>query len=488
MPESATLEEDFKSFLDACPQGLQAREIHILECLFGLKGQSPKTLEKVGSDLGLTRERVRQLRERALKRLREGLLSASPRALTLVRGVLSDRGGICDLMTLAVDITNVLPATVYDPAAYLRWLIQLSAEPEMRVLGQQTVVGPPITSQGLERARCLVQQVLSRNSGLTIEALCSELAKVWPDVDAVLLSEHARYLGRLEGREVLGGLFAKRPWSRADWAEFVLEQEGRPLHFRALTRRVNQVSRRTFSETGFNTMLNATRTFVRVGAGDFGLTKWGAKRYGRFDEVIAGYLGAQGRAVHENQIKEDLLKTYTVKESTVTAMLHWFPNKFVYFGGGYWALVGQEPGLDGELEFRIEQHLQAVDRAIGIDELEERLFRDSPPTGRPTSELRRTLYLSEKFRQVGSWANPKFLSAADVKAPPEERAVHLATRVLQDFKHPMSLGELVARISQRFFRGRYAPSLENMKMRLSANPDVEELEGLYRLRGKHIFS
>jgi len=39
---------------------------------FGLDGQTPQTLEELGTDLGITRERVRQLELRALRLLREG--------------------------------------------------------------------------------------------------------------------------------------------------------------------------------------------------------------------------------------------------------------------------------------------------------------------------------------------------------------------------------------------------------------------------------
>jgi RNA polymerase primary sigma factor len=37
---------------------------------FGLDGQPPQTLEQVGAELGVTRERVRQLESRALRELR----------------------------------------------------------------------------------------------------------------------------------------------------------------------------------------------------------------------------------------------------------------------------------------------------------------------------------------------------------------------------------------------------------------------------------
>jgi RNA polymerase primary sigma factor len=48
---------------------LNDRMRHVLELRFGLNGQVPKTLEEVGNELGVTRERVRQLESRALREL-----------------------------------------------------------------------------------------------------------------------------------------------------------------------------------------------------------------------------------------------------------------------------------------------------------------------------------------------------------------------------------------------------------------------------------
>jgi RNA polymerase primary sigma factor len=51
---------------------LPMRDAKVLRLYFGLDGGREHTLEEIGSMLGVTRERVRQLRDRALKRLREG--------------------------------------------------------------------------------------------------------------------------------------------------------------------------------------------------------------------------------------------------------------------------------------------------------------------------------------------------------------------------------------------------------------------------------
>jgi RNA polymerase primary sigma factor len=51
--------------------GLIPREQLILRLRYGLSGENEHTLEQIGQILSLSRERVRQLEARALKRLRE---------------------------------------------------------------------------------------------------------------------------------------------------------------------------------------------------------------------------------------------------------------------------------------------------------------------------------------------------------------------------------------------------------------------------------
>ena len=62
------LSEEIESALRTLPP----RDAKVLRLYFGLDGGREHTLEEIGGMLGVTRERVRQLRDRALKRLRDG--------------------------------------------------------------------------------------------------------------------------------------------------------------------------------------------------------------------------------------------------------------------------------------------------------------------------------------------------------------------------------------------------------------------------------
>jgi RNA polymerase primary sigma factor len=69
-PEAATAEQLQSVELRQALDQLEPRLRDVLERRFGLAGSNPQTLEHIGRELGITRERVRQLETRALKELR----------------------------------------------------------------------------------------------------------------------------------------------------------------------------------------------------------------------------------------------------------------------------------------------------------------------------------------------------------------------------------------------------------------------------------
>jgi len=69
-PDADVLRNSARQQLEEVLENLDERELKIIRLYFGLDGSESLTLEQIGGLMGLTRERVRQLKERALGKLR----------------------------------------------------------------------------------------------------------------------------------------------------------------------------------------------------------------------------------------------------------------------------------------------------------------------------------------------------------------------------------------------------------------------------------
>ena len=69
-PYEATSQRMLKENVDEVLNALSDREAKVLKMRFGLNGSRPMTLEEVGQKFGVTRERIRQIEAKALRKLR----------------------------------------------------------------------------------------------------------------------------------------------------------------------------------------------------------------------------------------------------------------------------------------------------------------------------------------------------------------------------------------------------------------------------------
>ncbi|MBY6063168.1 RNA polymerase sigma factor RpoS [Pseudidiomarina sediminum] len=72
-PEGVMQSDDLKQHIVEWLASLNSKQREVLARRFGLMGYEPATLEDVGREIGLTRERVRQIQVEALRRLRDML-------------------------------------------------------------------------------------------------------------------------------------------------------------------------------------------------------------------------------------------------------------------------------------------------------------------------------------------------------------------------------------------------------------------------------
>ncbi len=78
-PDSDLIDESLKLQIECTLETLTKREAQIVRLYFGLGYEQPLTLEEIGERFNLTRERIRQIKEHALRRLRHASRSKALR-------------------------------------------------------------------------------------------------------------------------------------------------------------------------------------------------------------------------------------------------------------------------------------------------------------------------------------------------------------------------------------------------------------------------
>jgi|SRR5690606_2040184 len=70
-PDKNLIDDSLKEEINIVLRTLTQRESDVINLYYGLGGKNPMTLDEIGEGLGLTRERVRQIKEKALLRLKK---------------------------------------------------------------------------------------------------------------------------------------------------------------------------------------------------------------------------------------------------------------------------------------------------------------------------------------------------------------------------------------------------------------------------------
>jgi hypothetical protein len=332
--------------------------------------------------------------------------------VVLLRALVASEGGLIDIPSVVGRMGELVPSGPYRFGPYIHLLLSLDACPGTRLLPPRLLIDEAVDVSRVEAALHALEVALQGTPGVLLESLIAAAENVLEAEDDNRLESQVKCLANQVGKEVLPGLYSSRSWRREDYAQFVLEQHGSPLHFTELAHRVSCLAGKNLHPAGFDTMLNGSQLFVRVGAGDFALAKWGARRYGRFDEVIQRYLASGRIAEHIETIKGALLRHYTVAETTVQAMLASARNTFRYYGGGYWGLVGYTPLIEPVLVERVVTVLTESSEALSAPDIERRVAEQLGPRGFSAGEVRRAIYVSPRFRCIGGPARRRFLLAA----------------------------------------------------------------------------
>lgn len=316
MEQKAKMIEQTEKLLAA----LDARSRDIIARRFGLNGGKRETLEDIGKEYGITRERVRQIESHTKKTLASLREQVSEIAMA-IEAIFSEHGGVM----AELHITQTIEADANVVHFYLHVL------PEYDYVTTNELFHPHWHHQKHEHAHAdeivtTAREILdSRKTPITEEELVS------------LIQSKLQQLGNLPTSRIVAALIASkdiertvfRQWGLADWAEVsprgvgdkayaVLRRGGKPTHFREIARLISEAefdSKQANPQTVHNELIKDER-FVLVGRGLYGLKEWGYMP-GTVADVLEAILRKVGHSMSRDELVEEVLKQRIVKKNTI---------------------------------------------------------------------------------------------------------------------------------------------------------------------------
>jgi hypothetical protein len=295
----------YKKICQDLISALKEREREVILRRFGLGGRERETLQSIGNDLGITRERVRQIEEVALKKIKPKLKDHR----RLFDGFLSYFGKFGNarreekvLEELGGEEKNELVFLLSLDGRFLRanenndfhsfWAIGEESLKKVREI-LQTIAGK------LEKEKRL----------MSLKEIAGEL-KIKEKILEGFLEISKRILKNEKG------LYGLREWPEItprgirDRAYLVFKELKRPLHFTEVARMIQGANLKSVH----NELIRDER-FVLVGRGIYALREWGYFP-GEVKDVIYKILKEEGPLTKE-EILERIKKQRIVKENTV---------------------------------------------------------------------------------------------------------------------------------------------------------------------------
>jgi len=305
-------------------QSISPRSQDILERRFGLNNKNKETLDSIGQDLSITRERVRQIEEASLAKLRD---LQTPQVEELRRSFgsyLNKYGGLrredCILEELSVK-ENDQP--------YIFFFLVL--EPDFFSTKPDEFVYPfwTIQKEKIDLAHQIIEQLVSEIKQRQRSLSEKEILKIYPRESNMIKSclEVARNIEQgIDGDYGLADWPEVCPQRLKDKAYLVLRETGQPLHFTKVAELINEFNsrwqynkyqsvRKALAQTVHNELIRDPR-FVLVGRGLYALKEWGYEP-GTVKDLIVKILREEGKPMTRDEIIEKVLKQRFVEKTTI---------------------------------------------------------------------------------------------------------------------------------------------------------------------------
>lgn len=298
----------------------------VLEKRYGLKGGVKKTLESIGKEYKITRERVRQIENDALKHLGkpENLAEIAP----LVQVIESHIRVSGEVMAQG-QLLSALAETKYHP--HLVFLLGVG-KPFFDLAESETHHERWTTNknaaQSMEKIMAVVvADIQSRKKPLSKEELYELVSKNAKSIFGTALDPRqceayvntSRLIRKNPYNEYgLVGWATITPSGMKDKAYTVLAKHGTPMHFKEVAKAIDAASwsrKRAHPQTVHNELIKDAR-FVLVGRGLYALREWGYEP-GMVRDVLVSVLKEAKNSLTREEIADAVLLKRVVKVPTI---------------------------------------------------------------------------------------------------------------------------------------------------------------------------
>lgn len=295
---------------------------------FGIGDKDFETLESIGQTYNITRERVRQIESESLRQLRA--LHEQKEALDFIYNemvsFIEKHGGLMREDHLLTRFVEQQAGDNERHEGLVLLFLELGPHFECNRETDHYHTHWLTDREAYQRAHALVQKLVTsfRKSRrlLPREVLLSIAQEHDPNISETVLDT---YLGI--SKRVSKNTFEEyglshwpevNPRGVRDKAYLVLKKKGEPLHFRDITRSINEASfsnREAKPQTVHNELIKDNR-FVLVGRGIYALREWGYEP-GTVKDVLMRILKRAKRPLSEKELVNEVQKERMVKPETI---------------------------------------------------------------------------------------------------------------------------------------------------------------------------
>jgi DNA-directed RNA polymerase delta subunit len=323
------------AFVLACPKLKRERDVMVITGRYGLSGDKPKTLEEIGKELGITRERVRQIEKNAIRKLTEYISTEirGQEILSTLESKILRNGGVvpksrlyeillgsdlasaklkhmvCFLASLDSKVTHITETASLKPGYTLDIELKTIGETIDKSIDILTNEKKPIEEKAFLHK---VEKAETGLSDIQVIAIISLSKKI--------LRTDIGHLGLSEWREI-------NPKSIRDKTYYVLKKFNKPLHFTDISTHIESLDenkKKVTKQAVHNELIRDDR-FILIGRGIYALSEWGYNA-GVVEDVIEEVLISAGKPMHKDDIIKEVMKRRMVKETTI--LLNLQKNRF----------------------------------------------------------------------------------------------------------------------------------------------------------------